>query len=273
MSFTTPLLGYNRGGSGLGVSGIFGIDAPSLPWETIRVIQEITKGGTVAPEPSAIAAFREPAAVVPLSITTGEEVGYVDFSPPVLPVGEDSGVSIWPRWQIPTKRSPPPGVSIPPVDPGTVSGSYVPAPVATEEDFPGGVFPEIDTTPYEVIDPDPPGTEYPTEGEFTQAEEPVAEWVDFIASQAQGLIGSWTGVPAGGQYLPAAGARPPPTINPSVTYTTGGKCVNSATGMPCKRRRRRRLLTESDFNDLMRIATLPNKQNVAVALAKAVGRR
>lgn len=41
----------------------------------------------------------------------------------------------------------------------------------------------------------------------------------------------------------------------------------------CKRRRRRRLLTESDFNDLMRIATLPNKQNVAVALAKAVGRR
>lgn len=39
------------------------------------------------------------------------------------------------------------------------------------------------------------------------------------------------------------------------------------------RRRRRRLLTESDFNDLMRIATLPNKQNVAVALAKAVGRR
>jgi len=40
-----------------------------------------------------------------------------------------------------------------------------------------------------------------------------------------------------------------------------------------RRRRRRRLLTESDFNDLMRIATLPNKQNVAVALAKAIGRR
>ncbi len=40
----------------------------------------------------------------------------------------------------------------------------------------------------------------------------------------------------------------------------------------CKRRRRRRLLTESDFNDLMRIATLPNKDTVKVALAKAVGR-
>lgn len=45
-------------------------------------------------------------------------------------------------------------------------------------------------------------------------------------------------------------------------------------GVKCKpRRRRRRLLTEGDFNDLMRIATLPNKQNVTVALAKAVGRR
>jgi len=50
--------------------------------------------------------------------------------------------------------------------------------------------------------------------------------------------------------------------------------INPRTGRPvCKRRRRRRLLTESDFNDLMRIATLPNKQNVTVALAKAVGRR
>ncbi len=41
----------------------------------------------------------------------------------------------------------------------------------------------------------------------------------------------------------------------------------------CKRRRRRRLLTEGDFNDLMRIGTLPNKDTVKVALAKAVGRR
>ena len=40
----------------------------------------------------------------------------------------------------------------------------------------------------------------------------------------------------------------------------------------CRRRRRRRLLTESDFNDLMRISTLPNKENVRVALAKAIGR-
>lgn len=58
------------------------------------------------------------------------------------------------------------------------------------------------------------------------------------------------------------------------TTPTGQVRIDPRTGRPvCKRRRRRRLLTESDFNDLMRIATLPNKQNVTVALAKAIGRR
>ncbi len=51
--------------------------------------------------------------------------------------------------------------------------------------------------------------------------------------------------------------------------------VNPVTGQvtrkPC-RRRRRRLLTDGDFNDLMRISTLPNKDIVKIALAKAVGR-
>ncbi len=71
-------------------------------------------------------------------------------------------------------------------------------------------------------------------------------------------------------------------------YPSGGVPANgNGNGMPakvtvdtktgkvttCKRRRRRRLLTEGDFNDLMRIATLPNKDTVKVALAKAVGRR
>ena len=60
----------------------------------------------------------------------------------------------------------------------------------------------------------------------------------------------------------------PPAVNVPSGYT-----VNRMGQVVCKRRRRRRLLTESDFNDLMRIATLPNKQNVTVALAKAVGRR
>lgn len=49
--------------------------------------------------------------------------------------------------------------------------------------------------------------------------------------------------------------------------------LDPRTGRPvCKRRRRRRLLTDGDFNDLMRISTLPNKDIVKIALAKAVGR-
>lgn len=36
------------------------------------------------------------------------------------------------------------------------------------------------------------------------------------------------------------------------------------------RRRRRRLLTNTDFNDLLRISNLPNSKNVAIALSKAI---
>lgn len=51
--------------------------------------------------------------------------------------------------------------------------------------------------------------------------------------------------------------------------------VDTRTGQvtTCKRRRRRKMLTEGDFNVLLRISTLPNNQNVRIALAKAIGRR
>lgn len=65
----------------------------------------------------------------------------------------------------------------------------------------------------------------------------------------------------------------PPVPGTPGTSLPSGYTINSRGQICRKRRRRRRLLTESDFNDLMRIATLPNKQNVTVALAKAVGRR
>lgn len=39
-----------------------------------------------------------------------------------------------------------------------------------------------------------------------------------------------------------------------------------------KRRRRRQLLTNRDYNDLLKIATLPNKDNIKIALAKSLGR-
>ncbi len=96
----------------------------------------------------------------------------------------------------------------------------------------------------------------------------AVDWGDFLSTTAQGAISGWLNPVQPQNWAGVAVGAPPPPISPTVT-------VNTATGKvtACKRRRRRRLLTESDFNDLMRISTLPNKQNVAVALAKAVGRR
>ncbi len=63
---------------------------------------------------------------------------------------------------------------------------------------------------------------------------------------------------------PSAAAAAPPAATRVDPRT--GRLVK------CRRRRRRRLLTDGDFNDLMRISTLPNKDIVKIALAKAVGR-
>ncbi len=63
--------------------------------------------------------------------------------------------------------------------------------------------------------------------------------------------------------------------NPCVCGTINGRpaLVDPRTGKRCYRRRRRVMLTEGDFNTLLRIATLPNNANVRTALAKAIGRR
>ena len=49
--------------------------------------------------------------------------------------------------------------------------------------------------------------------------------------------------------------------------------IDPRTGKRCYKKRRPKLLSDGDFNSLMRIATLPNNQNVRIALAKAIGRR
>lgn len=68
-------------------------------------------------------------------------------------------------------------------------------------------------------------------------------------------------------------AQPSGFVYGQPTYTGPAAQIDPVTGLvKCKRRRRRRLLTESDFNDLMRISTLPNKEGVRIALAKAIGR-
>ncbi len=197
-----------------------------------------------------------------------------------LPVGLPS---------LPRRQTTPPitpdttGTHVPEVGAGQDSG-YVPAGSAVPNDFPGGRFPVPDYIPppstgtgqlpdpeYEEGFPGEAPGERPSVGVLdwfkTQGESEMAvDWGEFLSSTAQAAISGFVG-----------GVGTPPIVGtgPAATPPPAKVTVDTRTGevTECKRRRRRRLLTESDFNDLMRISTLPNKQNVSVALAKAVGRR
>lgn len=133
-------------------------------------------------------------------------------------------------------------------------------------DTPGLSDPEEEQPP--VVIPIDAAEELLSDQQTNEEDESMPSFTDILS----GAIDIAQGQRPGGQIVqdpygfagPYVGQPIPPLIRrPGV----------DAYGRPCKRRRRRRLLTESDFNDLMRIATLPNKQNVTVALAKAVGRR
>jgi len=105
----------------------------------------------------------------------------------------------------------------------------------------------------------------------------VYDWLNPATTPIYNFAGPAAGVPA--LTGPTATAmNPNGTCGKSPCVCGVDSCgrpalIDPRTGKRCYRRRRRRLLTEGDFNDLMRIATLPNKQNVTVALAKAIGRR
>jgi len=107
-----------------------------------------------------------------------------------------------------------------------------------------------------------------------EEEEPVFDWlatgITDIAQVGQN-VGWW-----GGSTAPAAPAPAGyPSMAPGGAAAMPAKVtVDTRTGKvtTCKRRRRRKLLTESDFNVLLRVATLPNKENVRIVLGKAIGR-
>jgi len=130
-----------------------------------------------------------------------------------------------------------------------------------------------ETAPPAFIPPDlQPGSDpwepelRPTESD--EGEPPMPSFWDI----ASGVVDVVQGQPVGGVgFAPPQSGGIAAGTGPATTYRRDAR---TGALVPChRRRRRRRLLTESDFNDLMRIATLPNKQNVTVALAKAIGRR
>jgi len=98
------------------------------------------------------------------------------------------------------------------------------------------------------------------------------DWGNVAGSIVGGFLDPFGAGRATTNYL---GFAAPPTVQagPAGGTVIRPLDVDPRTGRPrCKRRRRSRLLTDSDFNDLMRISTLPNKDIVKIALAKAVGR-
>ncbi len=191
-----------------------------------------------------------PGAVVPPVVISEQPVA-------VLPSGLEPGaglpseIDVWPEWSLEPILETRPGL---PPDP-----------------YPG--------SPAEALG-DPYATSDPQQDD---------EMTDTWGHMGRELVGGWLGVGGGVErptvynppgYLggPSGGAPATPGVTPPGAPAAGGggaMCYNSRTGkwFVHGRHRRRRLLTESDFNDLMRISTLPNKDTVKVALAKAIGGR
>ncbi len=208
------------------------------------------------------------------SLTEGEEVGYVDYTAPALPTiplgNRDGGTVGYGPFGGYVFKSSVPGVPTVFDAPGPGRGN----------EQPGDYGYAWDPEPTEVYEIPNAGAEYPYEEipgvdplEPEAGEVEVAiDWGSVISGSIDLLQGQPVGnLPSFMPTGPAMGTGDPNYNGNAPTNVT----VNTKTGKvtPCRRRRRRRLLTEGDFNDLMRIATLPSKQNVAVALSKAVGRR
>lgn len=142
------------------------------------------------------------------------------------------------------------------------------------EDAPGGIY-ETNREPMSDADWDRYYDEYVVLNAPQAPEVPVLhgsiDWGNVVGTIVGGAADPFgVGRYAAGLFNAPAAALPGV---PSVAAPAAPVRIDPRTGRPvCKRRRRRRLLTDGDFNDLMRISTLPNKDIVKIALAKAVGR-
>ncbi len=163
------------------------------------------------------------------------------------------------------------------------AGNWVPFVLGEPVFEPGSIF-----APGEIWG-SPPARGYETTGDRADdvlnesGDDEVADWGDIFGTALGSVAESFMAQPAGfaGPYAggPVVVGGPPAVAGPTggacAPSTPGGKYYNAALGKWCyksPRRRRKRLLTNGDFNDLMRIATLPNNAMTKIALAKAVGR-
>ena len=258
MSFTTPLLGYDRG-PGATVTGI------SLPggvyddlWGLVDYLPWLQTDAYLPPDqrPNALPALGQ-------GIAEGESVGYDPSEPTVPQVTE----VCW-------------------VNAGDGSVACFPANSVFQ---PGGIWGPAGTWfPESAYHPPPIDPEYiPTR----RVEEPVGDTVPLHeeAGWVQGLLGLGTqilGGVAGVSPVPSFVGTPTniPVPNGAAMPTSySGSCpprktrtltIDCATGQEVKRtrRRRRRLLTSSDLGDLAQLQALVGKGSnaMSVAVSKAI---
>lgn len=130
----------------------------------------------------------------------------------------------------------------------------------------------------------PNNTMFPSGGEEVSFWDDLGDLAISWIGQEAGLFPTTT-VPQTPSVITGGGGTGgvPPT---TVVSSPGLPPINPNTGQPYKnmkwdpykgkwvrcRRRRRKLLTDSDYNALLKIQTLKNNQNMQVAIAKALGR-
>jgi len=202
------------------------------------------------------------------AITSGEEVGYVDFDP-VFPSygGQENpvGVGYYPGpGGLPTGRHVPKTTEVPAVASGlpTYEGPF------------DGPWHDRDSTEGEIFIPPPPGPVLQDPGQDEAEGRVAVEWYDSVFDIAGQFL---QGYQQASQYVP-----PPTTVGPPApaqagscpTRKTRTLTIDCATGQEIKRprRRRRRLLTASDLGDLAQLQAMVGKGSnaMSVAVSKAI---
>ncbi len=230
-------------------------------WSAAPLFSPVRRwGSTPSPKPALVPI---PKVVVPKITSSKQLPGSTHWDPkPYVPVGQKGGGGQ-------------PGVIAKVIDaataalPGVVFGEHQP-------DFVNTGLPPPILAGLPDIFPGSGGGYYEPKEEVDVA----IEWGSLIS----GGIDLLQGQPIGGGF--GGGGWPPyqPSFAPQIPLGTGDPTYNGVpakvtvdtkTGKvtPCRRRRRRKLLTESDMCVLFQVATLPNNSNVRTALSRAICRR
>lgn len=212
------------------------------------------------------------------SIAPGEQVGYTEQAPFVLPVGDRGNIILGPgglgSGPHIEKGTPVPEVVVgpdlegPPGDfeylPGTEGYWEARRGLPTWESGSAVIDPTYESPAAQQVEGD-----FESTPDFREDVEMAVDWGDVFGTAATSVIQGLTGISPPTQIQPMGYASPGTTAPAKVTVDTRTGAVTA-----CRRRRRRRLLTPTDLSDLAALQALVGKGSSALnmAVAKAVRR-